>query len=271
MSEFPEVVLTKAGRKHPRVSPIAPAKRGEESGASPGFVSSFTLQKVGPMLTPEDNLLDYVDDYVHGLLSPDEARLVARFCENSKLGQAALEDARRRYEALQQLPPAEASEGLIRSTLGAIDTKVTRRERRQGRYLGSVLLRNRRLGNAVYQLAECLLLPIAGFALRSAVVGPGPTAERQPGFAAGGDGGPCQRGAGRGSAGASGPVQLEFGGGVAVGQCHDRRGRHRWSPFPTALLGRRTHRAAGSGHTPDLRVEDERLEQIVSSSAATGD
>ena len=92
------------------------------------------------MLTPEDNLLDYVDDYVHGLLSPDEARLVARFCENSKLGQAALEDARQRYEALQQLPPAEASESLIRNTLGAIDTKVTRRERRQKRYLQAVLL-----------------------------------------------------------------------------------------------------------------------------------
>jgi hypothetical protein len=46
------------------------------------------------MITPDDNLLDYVDDYVHGLLSAEDAEIVERFCESSRLGQVALDEAR---------------------------------------------------------------------------------------------------------------------------------------------------------------------------------
>jgi hypothetical protein len=46
------------------------------------------------MIKPDDNLLDYVDDYVHGLLSAEDAEIVERFCETSRLGQVALDEAR---------------------------------------------------------------------------------------------------------------------------------------------------------------------------------
>ena len=69
------------------------------------------------MIGPNDDILNYVDDYVHGLLTPEDAETVRRFCETSRLGRAALEESQRRYEALQSLPPVEASEELIQQTV----------------------------------------------------------------------------------------------------------------------------------------------------------
>ncbi|MBL8891877.1 MAG: hypothetical protein JNL67_18015 [Planctomycetaceae bacterium] len=72
------------------------------------------------MIGPEDNLIDYVDDYVHGLLNERDAALVGRFCETSKLGQAALDDARQRYALFHSLPATVASEELIQRTLDSV-------------------------------------------------------------------------------------------------------------------------------------------------------
>lgn len=91
------------------------------------------------MIGPHDNLLDYIDDYVHGLLPPDEASRVEQFCQHSRLGQAALEDARKRLQALQSLPPAEASEQLIQQTLSSVQRKSATRDRVR-RYYGRSLL-----------------------------------------------------------------------------------------------------------------------------------
>ena len=33
------------------------------------------------MIRPDDNILDFVDDYVHGLLSPQDEQLVEQYCE----------------------------------------------------------------------------------------------------------------------------------------------------------------------------------------------
>ena len=49
------------------------------------------------MIKPDDNILDYVDDYLHGLLSPEDAERVERYCETSRLGRVALAEARRRF------------------------------------------------------------------------------------------------------------------------------------------------------------------------------
>lgn len=73
------------------------------------------------MIRPDDNILDFVDDYVHGLLSPEDEQLVERYCERSALGRAALEEARKRYAALQAIAPSEASEKLIQQTLGRLE------------------------------------------------------------------------------------------------------------------------------------------------------
>lgn len=72
------------------------------------------------MISPDENLLDYVDDYVHGLLSADDAETVRQFCETSRLGHVALQEARQRYAALQAVPPVEASEDLIQRTIRSI-------------------------------------------------------------------------------------------------------------------------------------------------------
>lgn len=81
------------------------------------------------MIKPDDNLLDYVDDYVQGVLPEDEARKVAEYCEKSRVGQVALEEARRRYKALQALPPSEVDEKLIQSTMEKVQMQVTQRQK----------------------------------------------------------------------------------------------------------------------------------------------
>ena len=91
------------------------------------------------MINPEDNIIDYVDDYVHGLLSPEDAELVERYCRDSRLGAVALEEARRRLEAIGAVAPSEASEELIQRTLEKIGTKDRARNRLRKYVAGTVL------------------------------------------------------------------------------------------------------------------------------------
>jgi len=92
------------------------------------------------MIKPDDNIIDYVDDYVHGLLSPEDAETVERYCETSRLGKVALEEAQKRYEAMQALPPSEASERLIQRTVRNIEMKEDRRGKLRKNYGRTVLL-----------------------------------------------------------------------------------------------------------------------------------
>jgi uncharacterized protein YfaS (alpha-2-macroglobulin family) len=91
------------------------------------------------MIRPEDNILDFVDDYVHGLLEPDDAQRVREYCETTRLGAVALEEAQRRREALQALPPSEAAESLIRRTVAGVEATASRRSRLR-RYAGRTIL-----------------------------------------------------------------------------------------------------------------------------------
>jgi hypothetical protein len=92
------------------------------------------------MIKPDDNILDYVDDYVQGILPEDEARQVEEYCEKSRVGQVALEEARRRYEALKSLPTSQAGEQLIQSTVEKVQMQVTRRQRTRKIIARTVLL-----------------------------------------------------------------------------------------------------------------------------------
>ena len=92
------------------------------------------------MIKPDDNIIDYVDDYVHGLLSPEDAETVERYCETSRLGRVAMEEAQKRYEAMQALPPSEASERLIQRTVRNIEMKEDRRGKLRKYYGRTVLL-----------------------------------------------------------------------------------------------------------------------------------
>jgi hypothetical protein len=67
------------------------------------------------MLFPDDHVLNHVDAYLHEALSPDEAVYVERHCEDCRICQVALEEARKRFAAMQTLPAIEASQRLIRA------------------------------------------------------------------------------------------------------------------------------------------------------------
>jgi type II secretory pathway pseudopilin PulG len=73
------------------------------------------------MLSPHDHVLDYVDAYLHEVLSAEDARVVSRHCESCPICQVALQEARRRLDAMQALPVVEASEELIRATRQKIE------------------------------------------------------------------------------------------------------------------------------------------------------
>jgi hypothetical protein len=75
------------------------------------------------------HIIEYVDDYLHGLLSADDAGYVQEHCQDCRICQVALEQARQRHEAMLALPTAEASEELIQSTLGRIRSAQRRRRR----------------------------------------------------------------------------------------------------------------------------------------------
>ncbi len=74
------------------------------------------------MINPDNHVLEYVDAYVHdALLSPRDREQVAAHCEACPICRVALEEARRRQEIVQSLPPIEAPEALIRAALERVD------------------------------------------------------------------------------------------------------------------------------------------------------
>ena len=68
------------------------------------------------MLSPGSHVVEHVDAYLHGALSPEDARYVAEHVKTCRICQVALEEAQARLEAMQALPMVEASEELIRAT-----------------------------------------------------------------------------------------------------------------------------------------------------------
>jgi len=81
------------------------------------------------MLKPNDHVLDYVDAYLHETLSSEEAGIVELHCEHCPICLVALEEARKRQEALTSLPAVEASDELIRNTQRKLDRAVQRSRR----------------------------------------------------------------------------------------------------------------------------------------------
>ncbi len=73
------------------------------------------------MQKSDDHVLEYVDAYLHDVLSRFEQRKVAAHCEVCPICRVALEEARTRFELIQSLPPIEASESLVQRTLQRIE------------------------------------------------------------------------------------------------------------------------------------------------------
>ena len=84
------------------------------------------------MLDHADHVVAFVDDYLHKALSSMDAVYVERHCDSCRICKLALEDARKRFAALETLPAIEPSEQLIQSTLQRIDVhdRRTRKVRR---------------------------------------------------------------------------------------------------------------------------------------------
>src|SRR5687768_10509362 len=78
------------------------------------------------MLDPNRPIADYLDDFVHGVLDDQDAARVQAWLDATPEGKELLAAAEQRRTALTQLPPVEASDKLIRSTLEAIEMQATR-------------------------------------------------------------------------------------------------------------------------------------------------
>jgi len=82
------------------------------------------------MIGPKDHVVDYVDAYLHRLLSQEETRFVETHCEQCPICKLALEEAQERFAAMQTLPALEAGEDLIAATQGRIHASADRARKR---------------------------------------------------------------------------------------------------------------------------------------------
>src|SRR5262245_18413520 len=65
------------------------------------------------MLKPDDHVLEYLDDYLHDVLTEIEDAHLERHLEGCRICKVALEEAEKRRTAIEALPAHEASEQLI--------------------------------------------------------------------------------------------------------------------------------------------------------------
>ena len=75
------------------------------------------------MSASSEHVVDLLDDYVHGLLKPQESDRVAGHCARCADCARALEQARRRLTLLQSVPPAEPSATLVQTTIEHIEAR----------------------------------------------------------------------------------------------------------------------------------------------------
>src|SRR5438445_6493081 len=91
------------------------------------------------MLHEYVHVVDCVDDYLHEALDPAEARYVEQHCESCRICKVALEEARKRFAALEAVPACEASEQLVQATLKNIDVRDQKRKRLRKRLFWSIV------------------------------------------------------------------------------------------------------------------------------------
>ncbi|HZT79280.1 MAG TPA: alpha-2-macroglobulin family protein, partial [Gemmataceae bacterium] len=91
-------------------------------------------------MTHDGHVHDYVDDYLHDLLSPEDADRVGHHCEGCASCRAALEQARRRQSVMESVPAVEAPQPLVHATLDRIDAHELGRRRFRRRFLLAVPL-----------------------------------------------------------------------------------------------------------------------------------
>lgn len=76
-------------------------------------------------MSPErEDIQALTEDYLHGLLGPEEARRVEALVARDEAWRTALDAARRRLDAVQGVPGSEASESLIQRTLARVEREA---------------------------------------------------------------------------------------------------------------------------------------------------
>ncbi len=65
------------------------------------------------MQNSDDHVLEYVDPYLHDVLSPSSRKRVEEHCRLCPICNVALSEAQKRFDLMQSLPPIEAPESLI--------------------------------------------------------------------------------------------------------------------------------------------------------------
>ncbi len=73
------------------------------------------------MFKKSTHVIEAVDDFLHGLLTPAEAAHVRQHCEACPICEVALEEADKRFRAMQGMSTSEPSEELIQASLSRID------------------------------------------------------------------------------------------------------------------------------------------------------
>ena len=88
------------------------------------------------MVSNSGHVVEWVDDYLHGVLDQPQARELEQHCAQCKICATALDEARVRYEALRNLPPCEASGKLVQKTLEQVqnDRNLKGVAKRTGRW-----------------------------------------------------------------------------------------------------------------------------------------
>src|SRR5580658_1220522 len=79
-------------------------------------------------MSPNSNhVVEFVDDYLHGLLSQLDAAYVQTHCENCPICSVALAEARKRLDLLRSVPRVVPSDELVRRTVQAVRDRAARR------------------------------------------------------------------------------------------------------------------------------------------------
>ena len=104
------------------------------------------------MVDPNEHVIEYLDEYLHEFLTAADAANVDQHMERCLVCQTALEEARKRFDAIQTVPHSEASEELISKTIQNATAKVERVERNW-----------RRLRNTVTYVTVASIFVIAAF------------------------------------------------------------------------------------------------------------
>jgi len=92
------------------------------------------------MIRPNEHVLEFVDDYLHEVLSPADTEIVEHHCETCRVCKVALEEAEKRLQALKTVPATEAPERLIQQAVENIEMHETKHNRFRKYYTRTVLL-----------------------------------------------------------------------------------------------------------------------------------